>query len=162
MSDFLGDIPTWITTIAVALAVLQYFADRRRRRAEAEREEKAQASGLTAWTVTDVDPDNRRHGVALRNDSGSTYHDVTVTTRLHGERQRAIALTILPPGEYVIWRNPAGSKFDWGFAQSTREDHSARRPYMNSEKYGVDAIDFSDNLGQHWHSNDRAVLVRRT
>ncbi|WP_157127134.1 hypothetical protein [Cnuibacter physcomitrellae] len=40
-----GDLPTWITTAAVAIAVLQFMADRRRRRAEEDRESKVQATG---------------------------------------------------------------------------------------------------------------------
>lgn len=155
---WLGDLPTWITTLAVAVAVGQFMIDRERRAREAEREVRAQATQLTSWTVTDAGSDPRAFGVVLSNTSGSTFHDVVVRVRIHAEEQPTIKLLILPPGTYFVRLNRPGEKFPWVFAVERAEHPGHLRPYMRSEEYQVIALDFSDNLGQRWTTDHRARL----
>ncbi|GAB3623807.1 hypothetical protein GCM10027418_18910 [Mariniluteicoccus endophyticus] len=158
--NWMGDLPTWITTLAVVVAAGQFLTDRNRRQAERDREAKAQASRLTAWAVTDPDPEHRRYGVMLSNTSGSTFHDVEVRVRMHGaETERPLRLNILPPGSFCALLNPPGSPFVWDFADSPECHHGHLRPYMKSDKYQILAVCFTDNLGQRWATDHRAVLT---
>jgi hypothetical protein len=159
--SWFGDIPTWITTIAVALAVGQFFADRKRRAAEENREAKAQATGLTAWAVTDVDAQPRTYGVIVSNTSGSTFHDVAITARMHDlPSPRPIELAILPPGDYFVEYYGPDQKYVWEFAIAVDAYNGWLRPYMKSPKYRVNGISFADNLNQRWTTNEHAVLTR--
>lgn len=155
-----GDLPTWITTLAIAIAAAQFVVERRRRRAEENRESKAQASGLIAWTVTDVEPP-RVYGVVVANSSPSAFHDVTITVRLHGaETERPIQLDILPPGTYFVRHNGHGAQHTWDFAVAASSHSGWLRPYMKSDKYRVTSIEFSDNLEQQWRASEHLVLER--
>lgn len=156
--DVWGDIPTWITTVAVIIAAVQYLGERTRRRAESEREARAQATKLTAWAVTNV-VGGRRYGICLSNTSGSTFHDVEIEAIIHGEKpRRPIVLAIVPPGDYFVPFNGNDQEYTWDFARAIDEEPLSLRPYMKTDKYRVDAVRFRDNLGQQWTTNDRAVL----
>lgn len=160
MNDFLGDIPTWITTVAVAVALAQYVADRSRRRRAFDREERAQATGLAAWTITDPDPANRGYGVFVRNESGSAFHDVEIRVMLHGQEiDPPVRLTVVPPGEYVVWKL-TNERHAWSYPKLPSEEGRVLRPYMNSPKYGVLAMKFADNVNQCWQTDQHAVLSR--
>ena len=155
---WLGDLPTWITTVAVLIAAGQYLGERRRRREEADREARAQATHLTAWTVTDVG-EERAYGVRLSNTSGSTFHDVQIDAVIHGEQAaRPIELTVVPPGDYFVRFNGNDTTYTWNFAQELGEYGGWLRPYMKSDKYRVTGLRFSDNLNQNWVTDDRSVL----
>lgn len=157
---WLGDLPTWITTLAIAIAAAQFVFERRRRRAEENRESKAQASELIAWTVTDVKPP-RVYGVVVSNSSRSAFHDVTITLRLHGsETERPIQLDILPPGTYFVRHNGHGATHTWDFAVDASSYAGWLRPYMKSDKYRVTSIEFSDNLEQQWRASEHLVLTK--
>lgn len=158
MGSVWGDVPTWITTLAVILAVVQYLGERKRRRAESEREARKQATNLTVWTVTVVGTD-RRYGVRISNTSGSTFHDVRVDAMIHGEvARRPIELLIVPPGDYFVPFNGNEHEYTWDFAREVAEEDCDLRPYMKSDKYRVDSVQFRDNVGQQWTTDDRAVL----
>lgn len=157
--SWLGDIPTWITTAAVAVAAGQFFVDRKRRAAEENREAKAQATQLTAWAVTDADAKPRVYGVVVSNTSGSTFHDVVVEARMHDAKtMRPIELAILPPGDYFIEYNGKDAEYTWAFAVSSDSYNGWLRPYMKSRKYMVVGLTFADNLNQRWSTNEYAVL----
>lgn len=158
---WLGDLPTWITTLAVGVAVAHFLIDRKRRAAEEERESKAQATGLSAWTVTDVDAKPRRtYGVVIANTSASTFHDVRIHTRLHRREPAPIRLDVLPPGTYFIQHNGESAEHVWEFAVHEKSYGGWLRPYMKSGDYRVTSIDFSDNLDQSWRADQNAVLTR--
>lgn len=158
---WVGDLPTWITTLAIVLAARQFSLERSRRRAEEERESKAQATGLSAWAVTDVDCDPRIYGVVISNTSGSTFHDVRVRCRLHrSEPERPVELDVLPPGEYFVELNETGNRYTWAFAIEVSTYPGHLRPYMKSADYRVTSIEFSDNLTQRWSADEHAVLRR--
>ena len=156
--EWLGDVPTWITTIAVIIAAVQYFGERKRRAAEGQREARAQATHLTAWTVTDV-AGSRSYGVRVSNTSGSTFHDFRLDATIHGESPRSIELAIVPPGDYYVAYNGLDAEFTRDFAREVGEYGGWLRPYMKSDKYRVNRIQFTDNLGQQWTTDDRAVLA---
>lgn len=158
---WLGDLPTWITTVAIGFAAGQFFIERKRRRAEEDREAKAQASQLTAWAVTDAESKPRVYGVIVANTSNSTFHDVCIAVTMHGESTRPIDLGLLPPGDFFIEFNGPAAQYAWSFAVPTESYRGRLRPYMQSRQYRVDRVDFADNLNQRWSTNEHAVLTQR-
>ena len=155
---FWGDLPTWLTTLAIVVAASQFLLERDRRKEEQERDKREQARQLTVWTVTDPAPRSRAYGVVLSNTSGSTFHDVEVHVRLHGKQTSPLELTILPPGTFYIEHAPQES-YTWRFAVDPQHcDHHELRPYMKSDKYQVTSLAFTDSAGVRWHSDDRARL----
>lgn len=160
MPAWLGDLPTWITCVAILVAAFQLRLDRERRQEEQKRSRREQARQLTAWTVTDPGTP-RAYGIMLSNTSGSTFHDVTVRSTLHGETMPPMTLAILPPGEFFV-RHDKDNRYSWDFAVAVEHcGHSELRPYMQSGKYRVDSVDFVDNADVAWHTDDHARLVER-
>jgi hypothetical protein len=159
--QWLGDLPTWITTLAIALAAAQFWADRKRRAAEEARESKAQATGLTAWTVSDIHTsDPKVLGVVASNSSGSTFHDVTIKVKIDGATVlRPISLKILPPGTYFVAYAPK-STYSWAFPVAVHAHKGVLQPYMNTDAYQIESMHFADNLNQRWSTDARAVLER--
>ena len=155
---FWGDLPTWLTTLAIVVAASQFLLERGRRKEEQERNTREQALQLTVWTVTDPDSESRSYGVILSNTSGSTFHDVDVQVRLHGSEVPTLSLKILPPGVFFV-EHAQRESYIWRFPVEPRHcGHSELRPYMKSDKYQVTSLDFTDNAGVRWHSDDRARL----
>jgi len=155
-----GDLPTWITTVAIVIAALQFFNDRKRRAAEESRESKAQATGLTAWTVSDVaKPKPKPLGVVVSNTSGSTFHDIEIAVKFADKQtERPIRLKILPPGQYFIAYTPHGQHL-WGFAKLLEHCEGELQPYMNTSEYQIMSMGFADNLNQRWSTDAHAVLT---
>jgi hypothetical protein len=157
-----GDLPTWITTIAIGLAAFQLFAERKKRAAEETRESKAQASELTAWAVSDPDP--RVYGVVVSNTSRSTFHDVEISAKIHDRvTSRPIRLTVLPPGTFFVQFNGDAKLADsyiWAFPIDSDSYDGWLRPYMNSPKYQVTGMTFKDNLKQSWTTDAQALLAK--
>lgn len=160
--QWLGDIPTWLTTLAVVIAAASYLSEHKRRKAEEDRESKAQATQLSAWTVTDVETDPRVYGVVIDNISGSTFHDIQIDVVIHDKATRVpIRLSTLPPGRYFVKYDADNAPYYWDFAidaASYREGYL--RPYTKTEKYKIEALYFSDNLNQRWVADSHAVLSR--
>jgi len=157
-----GDVPTWISSLAIVFAAGSFFLDRRRRAHEREREEKSQATGLSSWVVTDALTRPRVYGVIIANDSGSTFHSVEIVVTLHKQSQQPITLVTLPPGRLFVPLDGegAGGRFSWGYAMLESEYPGSLRPYTVSDGYVVESMAFSDNLTQRWHTDRRAVLTR--
>lgn len=157
--NWMGDLPTWITTVAVVLAVAQFLAERKRRRVIEERERKEQARQLTAWVVTDPRENDRKYGVVISNTSGSTFHDIACRVTMHGETvDTDLTLLTLPPGTYFVPHDPT-STYRWEFADLASDYGGILRPYMKTPKYQIDSIAFSDNLENRWSIDNRAVLT---
>lgn len=155
---WLGDIPTWITTIAVGFAGAQLLVDRRRRAAEQDREAKAQASKLSAWAASDRDATPLVFGVVVSNRSGSTFHEVSIAARIHQKDAAApIRFAVLPPGEFFMELTRDG---EWEYAIEAAEHGRNLRPYTRTEGYRVLSIDFTDNLEQRWSADAHMVLRR--
>jgi len=152
-----GDLPTWITTVAIGLAAVQLLSEHRKRALEAVRDSKAQASELTAWTVSDPDAKPRIYGVMVSNSSRSMFHDVAIYAVMHEKSaDRPICLTVLPPGEYFV-AFPGGD-YTWAFPVPMKP--GTLRPYMNTPKYKVTGMTFKDNLNQSWATNEHALLTQ--
>jgi len=157
---FWGDLPTWLTTLAIVVAASQFLLERDRRKEEQARETREQARQLTVWTVTDPDPRSRSYGVILSNTSGSTFHDIEIQVRLHAQDVSPLTLKILPPGTFYVEHAPQES-YTWRFPVDPLHcDHRELRPYMKSDKYQVTSLSFTDNADVRWHSDDRARLER--
>lgn len=155
---WLGDLPTWFASIAVVFAACHYSAERRRHRADSERETRAQASHLAAWAVTDADKP-RRYGVRVVNTSGSPFYDVEVDALLHGKTVPSPhRLNVLPPGDYFIELVGSDGRFSWTFACRTDEHPGTLRPYMQSPRYRVTGVRFTDGAGLRWVLEDGARL----
>ena len=156
---WMGDLPTWVTTTAVVVAVAQFLADRRRRMVIEERERQEQARQLTAWVVTDPSEGARQYGVVVSNTSGSTFHDIACRVTMHGETvDTDLVLLTLPPGTYYVQHEPH-STYRWAFADLVSDYNGILRPYMKSPKYQIESITFSDNLRNRWSIDNRAVLT---
>lgn len=157
-TGWLGDLPTWITTLAIVIAVLQFAMDRSRRKEEQERERREQARQLTTWVAT-YPKSPREYMIILSNTSGSTFHDVSVSAVIHGEKVAPLNLNILPPGEFFVQYDPENN-YTWRFAQSVDAcTFDELRPYMKSNKYRIISADFTDNADVRWHTDDRARLT---
>jgi hypothetical protein len=153
----MGDLPAWITTLAVVISASQYFAERTKRREEVERASQAQATHFTAWAATDAG-EHRSYGIRLSNTSGSTFHDVRIEAVIHGRAvARPINLKIVPPGDYFI-EHIKNSETSWELARAVDEHDGWLRPLMQSDKYRVARMTFSDNRNRAWVTDDRAVL----
>lgn len=153
-----GDLPTWITTVAIGLAAVQLLSEHRKRAAEAARESKAQASELTAWTVSDPDATPKVYGVMVSNSSLSMFHDVKISAVMHEKSiDRPISLTVLPSGDYFV-ALPSGGNYSWSFPFAMVP--GTMRPYMNTSKYKVTGMTFKDNLDQAWATNEHALLTQ--
>jgi hypothetical protein len=50
----------------------------------------------------------------------------------------------------------------WKFPVAVASWDGWLRPYMNSDDYQVTGTQFTDNLGQRWHTDRHAVLSRMT
>lgn len=158
-TELWGDVPTWVTTMAVLFAAVQYFGERARRREEAEREARAQATQFTVWAVTTL-REPRRYGVRISNTSGSTFHDVHIEATIHKKKaRRPIDLTIVPPGDFFVEFSGDEEGYLWRFPCDVREIEGSLRPYMKTNDYRVHEVRFRDNVGVEWSTDDRAVLT---
>ncbi|MDP9904545.1 hypothetical protein [Arthrobacter bambusae] len=161
LPNWLGDLPTWITTAAIGIAALQYRSERRRRSAEEDRESKAQASRLCAWVAHDKTSEGGygKRGIVIANTSGSTFHDVTIEAQIHKNKPVSVLnLVMLPPGHYYAEHQGDVAAYQWAFPDPIEPSGSQLRPYMKSSDYLVKRIDFRDALGQQWRTDERFVL----
>lgn len=157
--EFWGDLPTWVTTVAVLFAAVQYFGERARRREEAEREARAQATQFTVWAVSTPEKP-RRYGVRVLNTSGSTFHDVHIKATMHTKKaRRPIDMTIVPPGDFFVDFAGNEEEYTWHFPRDVGEIAGTLRPYMKTDDYRVHEVRFRDNVGVEWSTDDRAVLT---
>lgn len=160
--NWLGDIPTWITSLTVIIGLLALLGEKRQRDQNRDRESKQQATGLSAWPVKAfIDGNEDTYGAIIENSSGSTFHDVEIAvTLLDRETRLPIKLVTLPPGRYFLEHNPSQG-FVWEFARETVEFENANfRPITKTRKSAVTSLTFSDNLGQRWHADHHAVLTK--
>lgn len=148
--------------MAILFAAASFLLERCRRVAERDREEKSQATRLSAWVVTDANAKPRVYGVLVDNGSGSTFHEVEIVASLHKQIQQPIRLVTLPPGRLFVplEGDGAGGRFSWGYATLVSEHQGALRPYTLSDGYVVESIEFSDNLTVRWRTDRHAVLKR--
>ncbi len=160
--SWLGDLPTWVTAAAVVFAAGSYNLDRARQRADAERDAREQASRLSAWVVTDPDERKRTYGVILDNCSGSAFRDVSVVVRMFDAViDRPIRLVMLPPGRYFVELSKDSKTYTWKFAAEVPSHTGDRlRPIMQSAKYQVHALEFTDTREQRWRRDESFVLSR--
>jgi len=153
-----GDIPTWVTTIAVGFAGGQLVIDRRRRAKEEERDAKSQASKLSAWAASDRSCEPKAFGIVVSNRSGSTFHDVAISAKIHQKTvEQDVEFAVLPPGEYFVELLKDG---EWEFAVESGEHGRALRPYTRTGGYRVLGMSFTDNLDQRWSTDGHMVLTR--
>ncbi|MDQ1083967.1 MULTISPECIES: hypothetical protein [Microbacterium] len=160
--QWMGDLPTWISTLAIGFAALSYLGDRKSRAQERDREEKSQATRLSAWAVTDADPEHRAYGVLIANDSGATFYSVDVVATVHKEVQPTLKLVTLPPGRlFVPLESDRGKgKAPWGFGMPPSEYEGTLRPYTVTGGYVVESMEFTDSFSQRWRTDRHAVLQR--
>ena len=159
--NWLGDLPTWVTSATIVIAALHYRNERGRRRAEEERDSKSQASKLCAWVAFDKASEARygKRGLVIANSSGSTFHDVAIDVQIHKNKPvTSLRLVVLPPGCYYAEHQGEGTDFAWAFPDPMDPADPRLRPYMKSPDYLVRNIEFHDALGQHWRTDERSVL----
>lgn len=68
-----GDVPTWITTLAVGFGAAQLYQDRQATKERTERDARLQVRALTAWAGSCRDDDQRgdEYGIVVRTTPGS-------------------------------------------------------------------------------------------
>lgn len=171
--DFLGDLPTWITALAVLFVFFQYRTDRARRQDKVEirkREERREREDLTrrltAWIATnprDGEAVAKQYFLVISHRSGSMFFDVHITTLVDRDSPTTdrVELNKLPPGQYVVeYERSADGTRKWGWAKSLEElPDTALRPLMQSPNYRVTGMEFTDALGERWQVDDQGVLI---
>lgn len=172
--EFLGDLPTWITAIAVVFAFVQYRTDRDRRRDELDlkkreerREQEDLTRRLTAWMATNPRDGAQGEGrkqyvLVISNQSGSMFFDVRISAIVHRGSSAAEDLHLhkLPPGDYAVeYGRQADGSTGWGWARSLEElGDQPLRPLMQSPHYRVTAMRFTDSPGETWEVDDHGML----
>lgn len=154
-----GDIPTWITTLAVGFGAYQLFQDRQARQRQAEAEARAQASAISAWAGSFRAPEGQsnEYGFVIANDSGLPLRDVQVDATLHGRTPKAADIMVLPAGHFFV---ELVANDEWDFATSLAEYDRPVRPYTRTARYRVDAVRFTDALGCRWSLDEAGSLQR--
>ena len=149
--------PSWIATIAIAIAAMQYRSERTRRRVDLERESRDQATRLAAWVLVGAGEEVAR-GILLQNSSGGFFHDITLDVKWMSSRVPQLKLALLPPGEYLV---PLYSEYRgvWGWGDARPIDQApALKPKFTTDDYQVTSVRFSDRLGRAWVVDGRGVL----
>jgi len=59
----------------------------------------------------------------------------------------------------LLNRRAAEEAFVWDFPLPIEARTGVLQPYMNTDGYQVESIDFADNLNQHWSTDARAALT---
>lgn len=156
-----GDIPTWITTLAVGFGAYQLFQDRQARQRQAEAEARTQASAVSAWAGSFRAPQAQLndYGFVITNDSGLPFRDVEVDVTIHGRAYEGVQIMILPAGNYFVELINNG---EWDYATSLEEYSKPVRPYTRTARYRVDAVRFTDALGCRWALDEAGGLTRVT
>lgn len=154
-----GDIPTWITTLAVGFGAYQLFQDRQTRQRQAEAEARTQASAVSAWAGSFRAPEGQSndYGFVIANDSGLPLRDVEVDVTLHGDVYESVDIMVLPAGSFFV---ELIGKGDWDYATSLEEYDKPVRPYTRTARYRVNAVRFTDALGCRWALDEAGSLNR--
>jgi hypothetical protein len=148
-----GDVPTWITTLAVGFGAAQLYQDRQSRRQQAEADARRQAQQVAAWagsrrpTGAEDAGEQSTYGVVIRNDSGLPVRQVEVEAMIHGTARRTLELRFLPPGEFLVELSPNET---WSFAVPVAEYPHPVRPLTRTPKYLVTELRFTDAAGRSW------------
>lgn len=159
VSELWTIVPGVVSALSVLFLAGQYFAERKRRADESERESRSQAVRLSAWTAADFE--RQIHGVVIKNDSGTTFHDLHVDAEIHGKRPRPISLWVLPPGEYFVPLTQDGADLSWGYPIRSDEHFGKLRAHtVSKSRYGVREIMFVDCVGQRWKADKHMLLQR--
>ncbi|MFD5601390.1 hypothetical protein ACFWHR_15200 [Leucobacter sp. NPDC058333] len=158
MNGFWGDLPTWITTLAVGFAAIQLRQSHRSQVKEDERLRRAQASGVWAWAGSFRGDENNEYGFVAVNSSPAPIRNVKVGLSLHGREIESELLQILPPGEYFVKRDSD----TWDYPLSLAEYGKPVRPYAQSPRYLVHWMEFEDAAGTAWrYSSGRGLEPAR-
>lgn len=131
--------------------------DRDSQKREADRDERERsrdrrhlASALQAWWVAA----DERWGVFVSN-RGTTptvFHQVEVTVTGNAYNTEPIRIECLPPGDFFV-----ESKTPWPFPEAI-DDATNLCPIMQTRKYAVLSIRFTDPLGVRWCWDPKAGL----
>ncbi len=158
MSDWWAVAPGWIATIAIAIAVMQFRADRIRRRADLERESREQATRLAVWVLVGAGEEAAR-GILLQNASGGLFHDIVVEVAWKSSRVPHLCLALLPPGEFVVPLHQTTARGVWGWGDPRPvEQMPSLKPKFKTGHYQVTSVRFSDRLARSWNLDGRGVL----
>jgi len=156
-----GDVPTWITTLAVGFGAVQLFQDRQGRKRQAELDARTQAGAVSAWagSLRATPSQAQEYGLVIANDSGLPIRDVSVDATLHGKPQTKVDIVVLPAGRYFVTLEKDAK---WDYPAVLEEFDRYVRPYTRTERYRVDEITFTDTFGSRWSIDARGRLQRVT
>lgn len=174
MASFWGDLPTWLTTLAIIFAGIQLWHERKDRQARAAREQheremeiREQAATVAAWPskVPSADVGTKGKfcfGVLLLNQSGLPIRNMRVVATLFGnDSLPPLTITILPPGAFFVGFDRAEG---WDFARSSDDFETFPIPLTGAreENYKVDEISFRDVNQRRWQINRDGLLAELT
>ena len=156
-----GDVPTWITTLAVGFGAAQLYQDRQSRRQRADDDARRQAQQIAAWAGSYVpggegDERESAYGVVLLNDSGLPVRRVEVEAMIHDVARRTLDLRILPPGQFFVAVKPNDT---WAFAVPVADYPHPIRPLTRTARYLVTEMRLTDAAGRLWRYDADGRLV---
>lgn len=155
----------WISALAtigaLGAAVWAVVVSRRLHRVETDRDEvsaerakREQASGIAAWCIRrSAEDDKLRRGLLLHNSSDAPVFDIEVTSTYAPSKSHApqpqptLRLTILPPGDYVVF---ADSTYPWTLPVERTARSVDAAPIMNNPGWTVTEMSFRDAHGVRW------------
>ncbi|MFD2674718.1 hypothetical protein [Gulosibacter bifidus] len=126
------------------------FAAAQAEKREHSRDRRHLASALQAWWVAA----DERWGVFVSN-RGTTptvFHQVEVSVRGNSYNTEPIRIECLPPGDFFV-----ESTTPWPFPVLI-DDAKNLSPIMQTKKYAVESIRFTDPLGVRWSWDPKAGL----
>lgn len=157
----LGSAAEWFSAAAAAgafvMAVIAVYLSWRSSTQLRIQQRQKQASELHAWSITGPEitengPTTRR-GVLLSNSSTSPVFDVVVDSTYSLSKNTApevlspLTITMLPPGEFVAFRD---SKYPWTFPRQRSPEHRDIQAIMNNPGWRVTRLSFTDGQGIRW------------
>lgn len=154
-----GDVPTWITTIAVGFGAVQLYQDRQSRQRQAELEARSQAGAVSAWagSLRATSNQAQEYGFVIANDSGLPIRDVSVEATLHGSTPAKVDIVVLPAGRYFV-KHLGENK--WDYPAVLEEFDRYVRPYTRTGRYRVNGVTFTDSSGTNWSIDAQGALSR--
>ena len=159
------NIAEWISAVAALGALLAavwaaktsvnlFKIESARDNTAAERAAMDQASGIAAWCVYSDDRErSHQKGIQVHNSSDAPVYDVVIesthsmTAKDAAQSMPPIKLSILPPGDYVVFEHP---KYLWAFAEERDSLSCAIRPVSKNPQWIVTGQSFTDARGVRW------------
>lgn len=159
MGDVWGQqIPSWISAVASALAVIAVYLAWRSLRADEQRDRSRDAQQIGAWwSIGKLPPpengapvEKNPWGVTISNPTPTVIRNITVDVRgAHGAEDGCdLRLQVLPPGRHFFVRASRARNALWGIR--TLPPGTVFEAVPHSRDVSIARIAFTDATGQRW------------